>query len=188
MEQQRVIVKKLRKLSGLTIAQAACKINKSAGWLSEIENNKGRSVLRPKDYETIYNLLDGEKYKHQFGAWVKYANQKNKKHFTQDFDGAIYKFLRKQKAKLSIREVVKKNNISPAYLSLIENGLKRPSLELKNKILQSYGYKPSSWKNFSTKDDRSKAIPILDKISIVLKKMNKTQLEQVYEFIINKNS
>ena len=73
MEQERLILKKLREQNELSLDAAVKLIERSKGWLSEIENNKGRSILRPREYQRIYQLYNGDKYKRYFGSWVKLA-------------------------------------------------------------------------------------------------------------------
>ena len=183
MEQERVVIKRLRLANGLSAKATARLISKSAGWLSEIENGTGRSVLRPRDYKKIYDLLNGDKYKRHFGAWMKQANADKKlQRQSQSLDGAIYKFLREQKAKLSIRKAAKQIGFSPGYLSRIENGHVLPSPEMKAKIIKVYGYSPSSWKNFATDDKRGKAIPIEFRLKILMQQLTPDEVLKVFNF------
>ena len=109
-------------------------------------------------------------YKRLFGAWMRLANaNKALQRQSQSMDGAIYKFLREKKAKLSIREAAQKIGFSPGYLSRIENGFVIPNPQMKNKIIKIYGYSPSSWKNFATDDKRGKAIPTEYRLQILMK-------------------
>lgn len=189
MEQERVIIKRLRLANGLSAKATACLISKSAGWLSEIENGTGRSVLRPRDYKKIYDLLNGDKYKRHFGAWMKQANANKKlQRQSQSLDGAIYKFLREKKAKLSIREAAKEIGFSPGYLSRIENGQIIPSQDMRAKIIKVYGYSPNSWKNFATDDKRGKSIPIEFKLKILMQQLTSDQAQKVFNFALDLKS
>ena len=169
-------------LLGLTTA--AILIGKSKGWLSEIESGKGLSTLKPQEYERIFELYKGDKYKTFFVRWIK-QKKTNKKQTHGNLDGAIYKFLRSQKTKLSLESASKKLGISKSFLSRIENGHKLPKKELKEKILKLYGYRPSSWKNFKTKADRAKAIPTIYKINIILKNLPENDLRKILDFSQN---
>ena len=186
MEKERVIIKRLRLANGLSAKATACLISKSAGWLSEIESGTGRSVLRPRDYKKIYDLLNGDKYRRHFGAWMKQANtNKVQQRQSQSLEGAIYKFLREKKAKLSIRKAALEIGFSPGYLSRIENGHILPSPEVKARIIKAYGYRPSSWKNFATEDKRGKAIPVEFRLKILLLQLTPEELAKVYNFTKN---
>ena len=184
MERERIILKKLREQNKLTLDEAAKLIGKSKGWLSEIENNKGRSVLRPKDYGRIYALYNGDKYKRYFGSWVKKVINENKSQSTT-LDGAIYKFLRCHKAKLSLDCASRNIGVSKGYLSKVENGQKQPNKKLKESILKAYEYSPSSWKNFATHGPREKSIPVKYKLNILLKNLKESEFLKVMEFILS---
>ncbi len=184
MEQERVILKKLREQNKLTLNQATELIGRSKGWLSEVENNKGRSILRPKEFKRIYDLYNGDKYKRYFGAWVKIAHTPKVKQ-NSIFDGAIYKFLRNKKANLTTEYAAKKIGISSSYLSKIENGLKHPHKALKEKILKVYGYSSNSWKNFTTQDKRGKSVPIIYKLNILLGRLDESALAEILDFAIS---
>ena len=184
MEQERVILKKLREHNNLSLDAAAKLICRSKGWLSEIENNKGRSILRPQEYQRIFDLYQGNKHKRYFGNWIKNASLTPEQRFSTD--GAIYKFLRTNKAKITLISAAQKIGISKGFLSKIEHGKKVPSPELKEKILTAYGYRLSSWKNFATKDSkRGAAIPIDYRLEILLQKLSDSQKHTLYRIAAN---
>jgi transcriptional regulator with XRE-family HTH domain len=184
MEHERVILKKLREHNKLSLDAAAELICRSKGWLSEIENNKGRSVLRPQEYQRIFNLYQGDKHKRYFGNWIKNASSTPEQHFSTD--GAIYKFLRTNKAKITLISAAQKIGISKGFLSKIEHGKKVPNPELKEKILATYGYRLSSWKNFATKDSkRGAAIPINYRLEILIQSLSENQKVALYQFAKN---
>lgn len=60
-----LILKQLRNMSGDSLKSAAKKIGKSVGWLSEVENGRGLSRLKPTEFERIVKLFGGDK--HQIG-------------------------------------------------------------------------------------------------------------------------
>jgi len=72
---------------------------------------------------------------------MKQANtNKVQQRQSQSLEGAIYKFLREKKAKLSIGKAALEIGFSPGYLSRIENGHILPSPEVKVRIIKAYGY------------------------------------------------
>lgn len=179
MDNYGVIVRQLRVLSGLSVQQTAKKLNRSKGWLSEIENGKGRSRLSEKEFQRIIETLDGTKHIPLFKTWV--ANLKNRERVNSSFDGAVLKFIREKK-ELSVRSAAKLTGISHGQLSKIETGLKPISYELRNRIMEAYGYSPSSFKNLATDPIRSKAVPLYYKLEIILRKLTKSQIEEVFNF------
>jgi transcriptional regulator with XRE-family HTH domain len=58
-----LIIRKLRKLNGYSLKNAALKISKSVGWLSEIENSRGLARLTQYEFARIVLIFGGEKYK-----------------------------------------------------------------------------------------------------------------------------
>jgi transcriptional regulator with XRE-family HTH domain len=179
MENYGVIVKHLRHLNGLSVQQAAKKIGRSKGWLSEIENDSGRSRITEKEFSRIVVILEGVQHQAMFKTWV--ANFKNRERTDTTFDGAVLKFIRLKK-NLSLNEASKLLGLSTSQISKLENGCKSISYELRNKIMIAYGYSPSSFKNLATDPHRSKVVPQYYKLEILLKKLNQSQIEEVFSF------
>ena len=59
MESYGLIIRHLRLLAGLSVRNTAEKINRSIGWLSEIENSCGTARLTEKEFNRITDLLGG---------------------------------------------------------------------------------------------------------------------------------
>lgn len=178
-----VILRKLRELNRLTIKQAAKRIERSAGWLSQIENEKGAARIHPQEFERIVAAYNGQSYRKQFGAWVAKAHKSISAPSEVEFSGSVLKYLRK-KAKLTLADVAKKIGLSKAYLSALENGVKPLSLELRNRLMSVYGYSPSSFKNFATEDKRAKNIPVRYKLDLLLKQMDEPRIEKILAFAL----
>lgn len=183
MESYGVILKKLREINKLTLKKAAAHIGRSAGWLSEVENNKGNARIHPAEYERIISIYNGESYRRQFGAWIAKGQQKENASKEVSFHGAILRFLRK-KTKMTLEEASAKLELSPCYLSLLELGRKPLSILMRDKILNLYGYSPSSFKNFTTEDKRAKNIPSRYKLNILLKQLDDAKIDLIFNLAI----
>jgi len=172
-------------MSGLSVQKTALKIQRSKGWLSEIENNKGNSKLSEKEFNRIIRILDGDKYRPLFKTWA--ATEKNKNQTNKIFDGAVLKYIRIKK-EIKIQDTEKLIGISVSYLSKIESGLKPVDLALRNKVMKGYGYSPSSFKNLSTDPIRSKTVPLKYKLEILLNQIGEKDIESIFDFIQNLSS
>jgi transcriptional regulator with XRE-family HTH domain len=173
---------KLRELNQLHLKAAAKHIGRSAGWLSEIENNRGNARISQAEFDRIVKVYGGESQKKQFGAWVARAEKTNATGASKIcLDGSVLKFLR-NKAELTLAEVAKATNLSKTYLSYLENGKKPVSKGLRDRLLGVYGYSPSSFKNFTTKDKRSASIPTRYKLQILLGHLEEEQIQKVLIF------
>lgn len=181
MECNGVILKKLRQINKLNLKQAAQKLGRSAGWLSEVENEKGFSRIKPEEFERIVAIYGGEPYRKQFGGWIARSKVGEQKSKTLCFDGSILKYLR-NKARLSLRQVSHSSQLSIGHLADIENGHRQASLELRNRLLGIYGYSPASFRNFTSEDKRAANIPIRHKLSIALRQLSDSDIERVFSF------
>lgn len=181
MECSGVILKKLREINQLSLKQAAQKIERSVGWLSEVENNKGYSRIMPHEFEKIIAIYGGDSYRKQFGGWIARSKISEQKPRSLNFDGPILKYLR-SKAKLTLEQVAVKMKMSAGYLADIENGNRRVDLEFRNQLLGVYGYSPSSFKNFSSEDKRAGNIPLRDKLNVILRNLNDSDIERIFNF------
>jgi transcriptional regulator with XRE-family HTH domain len=166
-------------LAGLSVQQTAIKIGRSTGWVSEVENNSGRSRLSEVEFNRIVEILDGTKHRAMFRTWV--ANFKNRERLDKTFDGAVLKHIRTKK-ELSLKLAAKASKLSAAQLSKIETGLKPVSYELRNRIMAAYGYSASSWKNLATDPVRSKAVPNSYKLEILLNRLPESLIEKVFDY------
>ena len=176
-----VILQKLRELNKLTIKQAAQQINRSVGWISQIENGKAAARLNAIEFERIVKVYNGEPYRKQFGGWITRAKLAPPPSIEISFDGSILKYLR-TKAKMTLSEASTKVGVSYGHLSDIENGQKGLSDELKNRLVKAYGYSPASFRNFTSEDKRAKNIPTQYKLEVLLKKLDESEIETVFEF------
>lgn len=184
MENYGVILRKLRELKKLPIKRAANHIGRSAGWLSEVENGRGNARLSSHEFERIVEAYDGEAYRKQFGLWIA-KSKKAGLSSSEDINlnGAILKYLR-QKAKMTIAQAAQKVGLSDRTISAMELGKRTIKPELKDRLTRLYGYSPSSFKNFTTEDKRSKKIPAHYKLNILLKQMDETKIENLLAFAL----
>jgi len=181
MDHHGVILRQLRLQNKLTMKEAARRIEKSAGWLSEIENSKGAARIHAQEFERIVAVYGGDRYRKQFGIWVANAHKPDLPGKDVCLGGATLKFLRK-KAKLSLKTAAKEVGLSACYLSCIETGSKPLSANLRDRLVRVYGYSPSSFKNFATEDKRAKNVPIRYRLGSLLKQMDDGRIQKVFEF------
>ena len=179
MDNYGLIIQHLRHLAGLGVRETAKKINRSIGWISEIENNCGTARLTEEEFNRIVELLDGAKHRAMFRTWV--ANYKNRERVEKTFDGAVLRYIRIKK-EFDLAKAAKATGFSIGQLSKFETGRKPVSLEVRNQIMKAYGYSPSSWKNLATDPVRSKAVPISYKLDILLNGLKDDQIVQVFQF------
>lgn len=173
-----LILKQLRALNGDSLKSAASKVGKSVGWLSEVENGRGLSRLKPEEFERIVILFNGDNHRELFKTWVAVEKTKNKTN--RSADGAILKHVR-EKRDFSLFEAAKKIGISVRYLCQLENGRRPINNDLKDRIMKAYGYTTSSFRNFSRDPKRSKAVPIRYKVNALLNQLQEHDLEEIYK-------
>jgi transcriptional regulator with XRE-family HTH domain len=183
MDHYGVILRKLRELNQLTIKQAASSIERSAGWLSEVEGGRGLSKLMPSEFERIVAIYGGDRYRKQFGIWIAKAKAPYVPPKEVVFNGAILKHLRK-KSNLTLDEAAEKIGLSGRYLSAMETGRRRLSSQVRDQLMPIYGYSPSSFKNFATEDKRAKNIPARYKLESLLKLLDESGVERVFAFAL----
>lgn len=184
MNHHGVILRKLRMINQLSIKDAAQRIGRAAGWLSEVENGKGSARIHSQEFDRVVGIYGGEAYRKHFPLWVASSCKKQeviKKDI--EFTGSILKYLRK-KTGITLETAADKVGLSKSYLSYLEGGMKPVSLELRNRLMRCYGYSPSSFRNFATEDKRAKNIPIRYKLGQLLKQMDETQVSEVFGFAI----
>jgi transcriptional regulator with XRE-family HTH domain len=90
-----VILKHLREKMNMSVRKFSKKINRSIGWISEIENGTGTARLTSAEFDSLVELLDAGKWRGQFRTWV--ANYKNAERVDRTFEGAILKHVRVKK-------------------------------------------------------------------------------------------
>ncbi len=178
-----VILRKLRELNHLSLKQAALKLERSVGWLSEIENDKGFARIKQTEFDRIVAVYDGEPYRKQFGAWISHAKVEVGKQNELSFDGSILKYLR-TKAKLTASAAATRGNLSKSFLSDLENGKRRVNTDIRDRLLQIYGYSPASFRNFTSEDKRAANVPVRYKLDILLRKLTDKDVARVFSFAI----
>ncbi len=179
-----VILKQLRLIQKLQFKAAAAKIGRSAGWLSEIENNKGAARIHPQEFERIVAAYGGEAYRKHFSLWVANAHRGTATIKDKSLGGAILKYLRK-KSGVRLESVASATGLSVSHLSRIETGVRPLSPELRDKLMRIYGYSPGSFKNFTTEDKRAKSVPARYKLNVLLKQMSDAGIERMLGFALS---
>lgn len=177
MDHYGLVIRHLRKLSGYSLKATAAKIERSVGWLSEIENNQGLSRLKQSEFDRIVFLLNGDKYRKLFKIWVSKKIRGAK--VDRSLDGAVIKHLR-NKLGLSLNQASQRIGLSKRYLSNLENGYKPVTLDIRNRVMKAYGYASTSFRDLSGEGKRSKAVPLQYKIKILLKHLNEQELQLIY--------
>jgi transcriptional regulator with XRE-family HTH domain len=184
VENHGLIIRELSKLQNLNVREAARKISRSIGWLSEIENGTGTARLTGQEFDRIVAALDGLAHKPMFRTWV--ANHKNQERIHKTFDGAVLKFIRLKKG-FSLQEAANLAGISRSHLCNLETGGRPMTLRLRYRIMKAYGYNPTSFKNLATDPVRSKVVPSAYKFRILLRSMTAEQAEKIFSTALNPN-
>lgn len=177
-----LILKLLRQQMRLSVREFSKKIAKSTGWISEIENGRGTARLTEAEFDALVELLGASKWRGQFKTWV--ANYKNAERVDRTLEGAILKYVRLKNG-IRLEDAATAAKLSACYLSRIENGHKPPPLEVRNRILIACGYSPGSFKNLSSDPIKSRAVPNSYKLTILLKKLPLSKVDEVFEFVRN---
>jgi transcriptional regulator with XRE-family HTH domain len=128
LENHGMIIREIRRIQNMSVRIAAAKINRSGGWLSEIENGRGIARLTENEFDRIVTCLEATNYRPMFKTWI--ANHKNQERIDKTFDGAILKHLR-VKTEHSLKSAAKKIGISSGYLSALENSLRPLTLTMR---------------------------------------------------------
>lgn len=87
-----LILKLLRQQMRLSVRDFSKKINRSIGWISEMENGCGTARITEQEFDALVALLGANGQRSQFKTWV--ANHKNAERVDRTFEGAILKFVR----------------------------------------------------------------------------------------------
>ncbi|MBS1983246.1 MAG: helix-turn-helix transcriptional regulator [Bdellovibrionales bacterium] len=166
-------------MNQLTIKEAAKQVGRSAGWLSGVENHQSQSRLLPEEFDRIVRAYGGEAHRRKFGVWV--AQVENRAWVPKiSFKGSVLKYLRK-KTGMRLKEVASRVDLSAGYLSDLENGKRALSDALRNKLMEVYGYSPSSFKNFASEDKRAGNIPIQYKLRTILYRLDDEKTERLFK-------
>jgi len=177
---QGLIIRHLRMQAKLSVRKCAQKVKKSVGWISEVENGRGKARLSEQEFNRIVELLDGSKHREMFRTWV--AGYKKRESIDTTLDGAVLKFIRTKK-QLRLKNAAQATGLSVSTISKIESGVSIINVELRNKIMIAYGYSPSSFKNLSTDPVRSKVVPLRFKLEILMKQMSEPEIEALFNLV-----
>jgi transcriptional regulator with XRE-family HTH domain len=178
LENHGMIIREIRRIQNMSVRNAAARINRSVGWLSEIENGRGTARLTENEFDRIVIEFNAAKYRPMFKTWI--ANHKNQQRIDKTFDGAILKHIR-IKAGYCLKAAAKRVGISAGYLSALENGLRPMTLAMRYKVMRSYGYNPKSFKNLHSDPIKSRAVSPEYKIRIPLKTMSPEQIRSLLQ-------
>ena len=77
-----------------------------------------------------------------------------------------------------------KAGLSNGHLSDLENGAKRISEDMRDKLMRVYGYSPSSFRNFTDVDKRASNIPVRYKLDLLLGRLDESVIEKVLSMIL----
>jgi transcriptional regulator with XRE-family HTH domain len=180
-----IILRELRKRNGLSIQKVAVMIQKSPGWLCEVENAEGTCRLSASEFDRIVGILGGSNERHMFKTWI--ANYKNQSKVSKFYDGAVIKYIRLKKG-ISLSQAARKVGLSKGYLSKLETGAAPMTLERRCKLMKAYGYNPTSFKNLSSDPVRSKAVPLRFKFDILLQKLSTEAAEMIFQSALSSHS
>ena len=179
MDNQSVILHKIRKDKKITIRQAAKLTGKSCGWLSEVENCKQKFIVNPQEFKRIVRCYGAEKELRRYQLWA--STQRRSQTKRSWYEGAIYQHLRLKRG-LSLVEAASLIGISKSHLSNIEASRRQVDVEFRNKILEAYDYKQSSFHNYTNREERARAIPTELRLKLIMRQLGKDKLEQVLSF------
>ena len=183
LENHGIIIRELRQHRRLSVRKAAALLERSVGWLSEIENGTGTARLTPDEFDRIVTKLDGDQYRSVFKTWA--ANAKNREKTDKTYDGAVLRYLRKKK-NLRLCDAAKLANFSVGYLCKLETGIKPISLLLRQHIMRAYGFSPTSFKNLSSDPVRSLAVPPRYRFDILYRSLSSEQVAEIFKTVTSK--
>ncbi|MBC85862.1 MAG: hypothetical protein CL677_01690 [Bdellovibrionaceae bacterium] len=183
MDNHGVILKYVREQKGLTQRAAAKLADRSPGWLSEVENLRGKSRVSEPEFQRILkawgNTLDRKKLS---TAILQFKNSKSNN--VRIFDGAIYKYLREKK-NISLGKAASLLGLSKSHLSNIECGKRKITKEQTKKLQTYYGHTPTSFSNLAKNDRRRGTVPSIYKITVLLKSLTCTELDELFNSAIS---
>lgn len=184
MKHPGVILRKLRQLHGYSMKFAAQKINRSVGWLSEVENQLGNSRIDETEYERILFIYEADKHQKLIHSWLSHVNSEKAKKREISYDGAILKYLR-IKAGKTLKEIAPQVECSASYLVRIERGLAAITQTRRNQLINLYGYSTESFKNFHSREKRGLNVPALFKLNILLKTFEEEKILAVFDYAVS---
>lgn len=173
-----VIIRNLRKQESMSVREFSKKIERSLGWLSDVENCTGKCHASKEELDRIVEVLGAAKHRPMFRTWL--ANSKKFDHVDRSLEGAVLKHVRLKKG-LTLDELSGKVTLSKWQLSRIENGRTAPTVEQRKEVLIACGYSPASFKNLYTDSERSKSVSARYKLEILLNRMSESKIQKIYE-------
>ncbi len=177
-----VVLRKLRAINKEQMKVAAKRINRSVGWLCEVENQTGKARISEEEFRRIVSLYGGAKYNDkEFALWTANAAKAKPKEDEISFDGAILKYLRLKKP-MTLQEAGLAIGVTKSCIAKVESGACKVSVERRNQLLKVYGYSPSSYKNFYSRDKRALNVPAMFKLDILLRTFDEKQRLEVFDF------
>ena len=183
MENYRIIIKQVRIAEGFTIKQAAKHLGIGVGSLCEIESGKGRAKFDEARFEELLQKYGGEKYKVKFKKWV-YA-QKYTAPKSDLYIGPALKHYRLL-ANIKQKDVANAVGMSPATVSMIEQGKAMASSRQLKKFLELYKIGEKHFKQCSMpRDVKSQKIPANLRLQFLCSQLCDDELQAVIEYSQN---
>lgn len=182
MKNRGVVLRKLRQVNKLNLKQAARAIGCSVGWLSEIENESEKCRIDDGEYQRILAIYKGDEHKKLIHACLS-QTKAAKIEKTISYDGSILKYLR-LKSKKTISAVAVESGYSTSLISQIEQGSRKASLELRDRLVKLYNYSPESFKNFYSRDKRALGVPARYYLKTILSHLPEEAVLKVFDFAV----
>lgn len=182
MKKPGVILRKIREEKQLSLNQAAQKIQRSVGWLCEVENEKGNSRINDIEFDRVVELLEANDLRPKFSYWMQ-KDGENQIQKSSYLEGPIFKHLRK-KSNITQKDAADSLGLSETYLSLVENGLRKANPLLKSNLMNLYGYSLGSFSNFVSENKRGANVPTRFKLSSILNLADEQMTKEILDFAI----
>jgi transcriptional regulator with XRE-family HTH domain len=181
MKNQAVILKRLRELKGLTVAEAASQLKCSVGWLSGIENDNSLCKIDQQRLQNILQFYEFDQQKEVIRGWLSRQLSEQGRAEQLNLDGSILRFMR-EKANLTLSEASKLTGKSSANLGKIENGYRPISRKHRDFLVSCYGFSPSSFNNYTSMERHGHLVPIRYRLNILVRKLSDENLNRVFGF------
>ena len=183
-----VVLRKLRVINKEQMKVAAKRVGRSVGWLCEVENQTGKARITEEEFRRILSLYGGDKYSEKdFALWIANAARAKPRNEEVSFDGAILKYLR-FKRQMTLKEAGLAIGVTKSCMAKTEVGACKVTVERRNQLLKVYGYSPSSYKNFYSRNKRALNVPALFKLDILLRGFDEKKRLEVFDFAMKLNT
>lgn len=181
MENYRIIIKQIRIAEGFTIKQAAKHLGIGVGSLCEMERGKGKAKFDEAKFKELLKKYGGEKYKTKFKKWIyatKYTVPKSNLYIGPAL--RHYRILANIKQKNAAQSI----GMSPAYISLIEQGKAITSPNHLKKLLKLYNVGEGHFKQCAMPTDiKSKKIPARLRLQFLISRLRDEEIQSVIEHL-----